>query len=87
MVKTKVKFTLEQAKRAQRGSRGIALFFNFGATWERVVNAMQRTLYPRVKKPVPIVQEAPRAPEPAWTGAVNVTPIRIRSPDCRSPSD
>jgi len=32
MVKEKVKFTLEQATKAQRGSRGIALlFFNLGA--------------------------------------------------------
>jgi hypothetical protein len=29
-----IKFTLEQAKKAQRGSRGIALlFFNHGARW------------------------------------------------------
>ena len=32
MAKVKVKFTLEQATKAQRGSRGIALpFFNFGS--------------------------------------------------------
>jgi hypothetical protein len=36
--------------------------------------------------PLPIVQEALRTPELAWTGAVNVTPIGIRSPN-RSPSD
>jgi hypothetical protein len=33
-VKVKVKFTLEQATKAKRGSRGIAkLFFNLGARW------------------------------------------------------
>jgi len=29
-VKVKVKFTLEQTTKVQMGSRGIALFFNFG---------------------------------------------------------
>ena len=29
----KVKVTLEQASKAQRGSRGIAVLFNFGARW------------------------------------------------------
>jgi hypothetical protein len=33
-VKVKVKFAPEQATKAQRGSRGIALlFFNLGARW------------------------------------------------------
>jgi hypothetical protein len=40
-VKVKVKFTLEQATKAQRESRGIALLFNLGAgrgwvPWERM---------------------------------------------------
>jgi catalase len=44
----KVKFSLEQAMNAQRGSRGIALlFFNLGARWGWVVNATPRPLYPR----------------------------------------
>jgi len=42
----KVKFTLEQATKAQR-SRGIALLFNLGARWRWVVNATSQTLYPR----------------------------------------
>jgi hypothetical protein len=34
MVKVKVKFTLEQAMKAQRGSRGkLYPFFNLGAIW------------------------------------------------------
>ena len=33
------------------------------------------------KDPVPIVQEAGWAPGPVWTGAENITPIGIRSPD------
>jgi hypothetical protein len=33
------------------------------------------------KDPVPIVQEAGWAPVPVWTGAENLTPTGIRSPD------
>ena len=33
------------------------------------------------KDPVPIVQEAVWAPGPVWTGAENLAPTRIRSPD------
>jgi hypothetical protein len=33
------------------------------------------------KDPVPIVQEARWAPGPVWTGAENITPTRIWSPD------
>jgi len=46
-VKVKVKVTPEQATKAQRGSRGIALLFlNLGARWGGVVNATPRPLYP-----------------------------------------
>ena len=34
-----------------------------------------------VKDPVPIVQEAGRAPGPVWIGGENLTPTGIRSPD------
>jgi hypothetical protein len=45
-LEVKVKFTQEQAAKAWRGSRGIALlfFFIFGARWKWVVNAMPRPL-------------------------------------------
>ena len=33
------------------------------------------------KEPVPIVQEAGWAPGPVWTGAENLAPTGIRSPD------
>ena len=33
------------------------------------------------KDPVPIVQEAGWAPEPVWTGAENLSPTGIGSPD------
>jgi hypothetical protein len=53
----KVKVSLEQAMKAQRGSRCIAVLFYLGARWGWVVNATPRLLYPG-KHPVPIVQEA-----------------------------
>jgi hypothetical protein len=34
-----------------------------------VVNATPRPLYPRQRDPVPVVQEAGRAPRPVWTSA------------------
>jgi hypothetical protein len=37
-------------------------------------------LYPE-KSPEPIVQEAGRDPGPVWTGAENLAPTGIRSPD------
>jgi hypothetical protein len=47
-VKVKVKLTLEQAMKAQRGSRDIFYsFFNLGIRWGWVVNATPRPLYPR----------------------------------------
>ena len=36
---------------------------------------------PQVKDPVPIVWEAGWAPGPVWTGAENLAPIGIPSPD------
>jgi len=36
---------------------------------------------PRERHPVPIVQEAGRAPEPLWTGAENLGLTGIRSLD------
>ena len=40
-----------------------------------------RSLLPG-KDPLPIVQEAGWAPGPVWTGAENLDPTGIRSPDC-----
>ena len=43
-----MKFTLEQAMKAERGSGSITLLFlNLGARWGWVVNATPRSLYPR----------------------------------------
>jgi hypothetical protein len=45
-----------------------------------MVSITPRPLYP-VKDAVPIVQEAGWATGPVWTGAENLAPIVIRSPD------
>ena len=42
---------------------------------------MPRPLFTPRKNPVPIVQEAGWAPGPVWTGAENLSPTVIRSPD------
>jgi hypothetical protein len=44
--KTFFLFTLQQAMKAQRTSRGIALLFNFGARVQCVVNATTRLFIP-----------------------------------------
>jgi hypothetical protein len=46
-----------------------------------VVNATPRRLYRRERKKVPTVREARWAPVPVWTGAENLAPNGIRSPD------
>ena len=88
MVNVKVKVTLVQALRfcagrmAQRGSRGIALpFHNHDTRREWGFSVMPRLLFTPGKDPVPIVQEAGWAPGPVWTGAENLDPTGIRSPD------
>ena len=83
-----VKCTLVQALRlctgrtAHRGSRGIALLFHDQGCRRREGSASHpgRSL-PSGKEPVPIVQEARWAPGPVWTGAENLAPTGIRSPD------
>ena len=84
----KVKVTLVQALRfctgrtAHRGSRGIALpFHDHGTRRGWGVSVMPRPLFTPEKEPVPIVQEAGWAPGPVWTGAENLAPTGIRSPD------
>jgi hypothetical protein len=42
---------------------------------------MPRPLFTLREDPVPIVLEAGRAPGPVWTGAENLAPTGIRSPD------
>ena len=42
--------------KAQRGIRGIVLFFNLGLRWGWVGKAMPQPLYPLERDPVPIVR-------------------------------
>jgi hypothetical protein len=51
IIKVKPTFTLEQATKAQKGSRGIAYsFFNLGDIWWWVVNATPWPFYPRERR-------------------------------------
>ena len=87
-VKVKVKCTLVQALRlwtgrtAHRGRRGIVVpFLDHGTRLGWGVNVTPRPLFGPRKESVLIVQEAGRAPGPVWTGAENLAPTKIRSPD------
>ena len=84
----KVKCTLVQALRlctgrtAYRESRGIALpFHDHGTRRGWGVSVTPRPFFTPGKDPVPIVQEAEWAPGLVWTGAENLAPTGIRSPD------
>jgi hypothetical protein len=67
---------------AHRGSRGIALpFHDHGTRRGWGVSVTPRPLFTLGKDLVPIVQEAEWAPGPVWTGAENLAPTGIRSPD------
>ena len=84
----KVKCTLVQALRlcrgrtAHRGSRDIALpFLDHGTRRGLGVRVTPPPLFTPRKDPVLILQEAGWALCPVWTGAENLAPTGIRSPD------
>jgi len=88
LVKVKVKCTLVQALRlctgrtAHRWNRGIALLFlDHGTRRGWGVSVTPRPLFTPGKDPVPTVQEAGWTLGPVWTGAENLAPTGIRSPD------
>ena len=65
-----------------RGRRGIALLFlDHGTRRWWGVSVTPRALFTPGKDPVPLVQEAGWTPGPVWTGAENLAPTGIRSPD------
>jgi hypothetical protein len=65
-----------------RGSRGIALLFlDHGTRKGWGVNVTPWPLFTPGKDTVPIVQEAGWTLAPIWTGAENLVPTVIRSPD------
>jgi len=57
------------------------LFLDHGTGRVWGVSVTLRPHFTAGKEPVPIVQEARWAPGPAWTGAENLAPTHIRSPD------
>ena len=61
--------------RTQRGNNSILSLIL------AVKNVTPRLLYLLERNPVPIVQEADWATGPVWTGAENLAPTGIRSPD------
>jgi hypothetical protein len=88
LVSVNVNCSLVQAMRpctgrtAHKGSRGIALPFHDHDTrrgWG--VSVTPRPLFTPGKDPVPNVQKAGWASGPFWTGAENLAPTGIRSPD------
>ena len=87
-IKVKLNCTLVQAHRlctgrmTYSGSRGIALpFHDHGTRRGWGVSVKPRPLFTSGKNPVHIVQETVWAPGPVWTGAENLAPTEIRSPD------
>ena len=67
---------------AHRGSRDIALLFLDHDTrrgWG--VSVTPRPLFTPGKDPVPIVHQAGWVPGPVWTGAENLSPTGVQSPD------
>ena len=77
----KVRFTLEQATKAQGGGRSVALlYFNLGAGWWLVVNNTSWPLYLR-ERPGTLCIGGWVAPGPVWTGAENLAFTGIRSPN------
>ena len=72
--RVKVKFTLEQTTKAQRGSKvQLFSFLNLCARWGGCSTPRPGRFTPE-KDPVPIVQEGGCAPGPVWTGALNLAP-------------
>ena len=84
--KVNVKCTLVEALRlctgrtAHRGRRALP-FHDHGTRRGLGVSVTPRPLFTPRKDPVPIVQEAGWAPGPVWTGAENLNPTGIQSPD------
>ena len=84
-MKVKVKFTLEQATKAQRGGIEVSLysFFNLGASRGWVVNTTPRPLCPQDRSGT----HCTGGSQLVWTGVENLAPTGIRSPDCPARSE
>jgi hypothetical protein len=73
----KVRFTLGQAMKAQRGSRGIALLSLTSAPDGGGWSTPHPSRFIPRNDPVPIVQEAGQAAGLVWIGDENLTPTGI----------
>ena len=88
-VRVKVKFTLEQVTRTQRGASTIWLysFFNLGARWVWVVNATSRPLYPPGKTRYSLYRGL-GGPQGRWGRVRKISPpTGIRFPDRQDRSE
>ena len=80
LVRKKVKFTLEQVTKAQRGGEVyLYSFLNLGARWG-VVSARPRPLYPRGRHGTHCIGDWV-GPRVGLEGCENSCPTGIRSPD------
>jgi hypothetical protein len=77
----KVKVTLEQATRAQRGSRYIALLFNLCTGWWVGGQRHAPAALPTGKARYPLYRRLGGPQGPVWTGVENLAPTGIWSPD------
>jgi hypothetical protein len=76
-----VKYALEQAMKAQRGSRGTAQLFNFGARWEGWSTPRPGRFTPGKETQYPLCRRLGGPPTAALEGCGKSRPIGIRSPD------
>ena len=73
-------FTLEQATKAQK-------VINLGTRWGWVLHATPRPLYPRENTRYPLYSRLGGLQGSVWTGAENLAPTGIRSPDLTARSE
>jgi hypothetical protein len=76
-------FTLQQATKAQGGSRCTALL-SLTLAPDGVGSTPCPSCFTHGKDPVPIVYESGWKPGPVWKSAENLAPIRIQSPGCQT---
>jgi len=81
----KIKFTLEQAMKTQRGVQIYRYpLITLALYWRTMVSAKPRPLYPRKRAPLTLVKEAGWAPGPVLISMENrnsLIPTWFRNPD------
>jgi hypothetical protein len=83
--KVNVKFAMQHAMKAHRGSRGTALpILNLSYRYEWLVNTTPWPLYTSEKAPVPIIEEYVCAPGLVWMSMkkkISSCPTGVSTPD------